>query len=241
MKWIVCLLSLSLCGTVQAQEAVEDSVSCKAKAVEVSVGTDIVSQYIWRGLMLGSAGIQPAASVGWKGLCLSAWGNVGFVNRDDPYEIDFTLSYTIKGFSVGITDYWNTEGDHRYFYYKQDETGHAFEAFVGYDFGFLNVSWQTIFAGADGSNKSGNRAFSSYFELNVPFSLWTCEWVGSLGVVPYATTYYDADHFAVTNVSLRCTKEIPLGRRFKLPIFAQVTANPNAKKLYFVGGITVGI
>lgn len=242
MKWIVCLLSLSLCSMAQAQEVAEDSVASKPKAVEVSVGADIVSQYIWRGMQLGSASIQPAASIGWKGLNLEAFASVGFVDRNDPYEIDFTLSYTIKGFSVGVTDYWNTaEGDPRYFHYKQDETGHAFEAFVGYDFGILNVSWQTIFAGADGVNKSDKRAFSSYFELNVPFSLWTCEWNGSLGVVPYATSYYDTSGFAVTNVSLRCTKEIPLGRRFKMPIFAEVTANPNAKKFYFVGGITLGI
>ena len=228
-------------ATSSVQEAAEDSVAHKAKAVEVYVGTDIVSQYIWRGLMLGSASLQPTASVSWKGLSLSAWGSVGFVNRDDPYEIDFTLSYSVAGLSLGITDYWNTEGDERYFHYKPESTGHVFEAFVGYDFGFLNVSWQTIFAGADGLNNSDNRAYSSYFELNVPFHLWTCDWAGSLGIVPYATSYYDTDAFAVTNVSLRCTKEIPLGRRFKLPIFAQVTANPNAKKLYFVGGITVGI
>lgn len=242
MKKIFFLTAMCLCtaSAVRAQQTETTADSTAACPVEVHAGIDIVSQYVWRGLKLGSASLQPTASISWKGLSLEAFGSVGFVDTNDPYEIDFTLSYSIKGFSVGIIDYWNTEADPRYFYYKQADTGHVFEAFLGYDFGFLNVSWQTIFAGADGVNKSQNRAFSSYLEVNAPFSLWTCDWLGTLGVVPYATSYYDTNGFAVTNVSLRCTKEIPLGRRFKLPIYAQVMANPNAKSFYFVGGFTVG-
>ena len=225
--------------TSSVQEATEDSVAHKAKAVEVYVGTDIVSQYIWRGLMLGSASLQPTASVSWKGLSLSAWGSVGFVNRDDPYEIDFTLSYSVAGLSLGITDYW-TDGIN-YFQYKNGETNHIWEAGIGYDFGFLAISWYTNFAGADGVNGSGNRAYSSYFELKAPFRLGGLEWEGAVGMVPWKTTTYDTNGFAVTNVSLKATKDFVIKEKYHLPVFAGLTANPDSKKLYLLCGISFSL
>jgi len=227
--------------TTQAttQEVVKDSIARSANAVEVSLGTDIVSQYVWRGLQLGSAALQPTAGISWKGLSLSAWGNVGFANWNDAKEIDFTLSYTIKGLTIGITDYWNTDSETPFFNYKRGETGHVYEASVGYDFGFLRASWQTIFAGCDGVNMSGNRAYSSYFELAVPFHLATCDWEASVGVVPYATDYYECEGFRCTNITLRVTKDIKVTDRFNIPLFLQLTGNPNSRELYFVGGITL--
>lgn len=41
---------------------------------EASVGADLVSNYIWRGQDLGSASIQPALSLSYKGISFSAWG-----------------------------------------------------------------------------------------------------------------------------------------------------------------------
>ena len=221
-------------------EAPTEVVAAPAKnKVEAILGIDVVSQFIWRGMKQGSAALQPTAGVCWKGLSLSAWGNVGFADWNDFKEIDLTLSYTIKGLTIGIHDYWTTEAGTSYFNYKKDETNHVFEAMVGYDFGFLRASWQTIFAGADGQNNSGNRAYSSYFELTAPFRLATCNWEGTVGVVPYATSYYGAEGFRCTNITLRVTKDIEVTERFKIPLFLQLTGNPNSRDLYFVGGFTL--
>ena len=81
------------------------------------------------------------------------------------------------------------------------------EANVGYDFGFLSVQWFTNFAGNDGLNRSGKRAYSSYFEIVAPFRLAKLDWTATFGAVPYATTSYDANGFCVTNISLRATKD----------------------------------
>ena len=207
--------------------------------VEASVSADIVSQYVWRGLDLGSGSIQPSVDVSWKGLSLSAWGSVGFVDRHDNKELDLTLSYTIGGFSAGLIDYWNTENNPNYFNYKARNTSHVFEAFVGYDFGFLSASWQTIFGGNDGVNNHGHRAYSSYFELAAPFRFATCDWQAAVGCVPYATDYYGTSKFAVTNVSLRVEKAIRITDHFSLPIFGQLVANPNSEKAYFVFGLSL--
>lgn len=210
--------------------------------VEGSVSADVVSRYVWRGQALGDAAVQPSASLSYKGLSLSAWGSYGFLNTEDTKEFDLTLSYTVGGFNVGVTDYWFSYygADNKYFEYRAHDTSHVWEANVGYDFGPLAIQWYTNFAGADGINKSGKRAYSSYVQLSAPFSLATCDWTATIGAVPYATNFYsDVNGFAVTNVALRATKAIPVCKKWSLPLFMEGSCNPSTKKGYLVVGFTV--
>ena len=210
--------------------------------IETTIKGDIVSSYIWRGQDLGSVAIQPTLGIGYKGLSLTAWGSYGLTNPDDVKEFDLTLGYTLGGFNIGITDYWFSVGldpDARYFKYDAHGTNHIFEATVGYDFGPVALAWYTNFAGNDGFNKDGKRAYSSYFEANVPFKLATVDWTATAGVVPFATTSYGTTGFAVTNLSLRATKDIKVTDSFSIPIFGQVTGNPCSQKAYLVLGFTL--
>ena len=235
MKKIVLLaLGLVAVATTHAQDE-------KAK-VETTVAADFVNQYIWRGLDCGNVSIQPTLGIGYKGLSLSAWGNVG-VSKDDVKEFDLTLGYTTGGFNIGITDYWFSVGgddpDNRYFKYNAHSTNHVFEANIGYDFGVLNLQWYTNFAGNDGYNKNDKRAYSSYAQVDVPFKLVTVDWTATAGVVPYYSTYYGTTGFAVTNLSLRADKDIKITDSFSIPVFGQIVANPCTEKAYLVFGFTL--
>jgi len=212
--------------------------------IEATISGDIVSQYIWRGQDLGGVSLQPTLGLAYKGLSLSAWGNVGLANPDDTKELDLTLAYTIGGFNIGITDYWFNAGldpDNRYFMYKAHSTNHVFEANIGYDFGFASLQWFTNFAGNDGLNKNGKRAYSSYFEATVPFKLASVDWAATAGAVPYATDFYNGwtSGFAVTNVALKASKDMKITDTFSVPVFAQVAANPCSQKAYLVLGFTL--
>ena len=218
------------------------AVEAQNNHIETTISADFVSQYIWRGQDLGNVSLQPTLGVGYKGLSLSAWGNIGISNPSDTKELDLTIAYTIGGFNIGITDYWfSTGGDPegRYFKYNAHCTNHIFEANVGYDFGIVNLQWYTNFAGDDKRTQKGKRAYSSYFELNVPFKLGTVDWQASIGCVPYATAFYETTGFAVTNLSLKATKDITVTDKFSIPVFAGLTANPNSKKAYLILGITL--
>ena len=164
MKKIVILaMGMVLSSTALAQEKIETTIS-----------GDIVSSYIWRGQDLGSVALQPTLGVGYKGLSLTAWGSYGLTDPADTKEFDLTLGYTIGGLNIGVTDYWFNAGldpDNRYFKYDAHGTNHLFEANIGYDFGFASLQWFTNFAGNDGVNKDGKRAYSSYVEATVPFRL----------------------------------------------------------------------
>ena len=207
--------------------------------VETTVAADVVSTYVWRGMECGSAAIQPTLGIGYKGLSLSAWGSYGLVDTNDAKEFDLTLAYSTGGFNIGITDYWFNTPEERYFLYDANKTSHIFEANIGYDFGPAAIQWFTNFAGNDGYNKDGKRAYSSYVELSAPFKLASVDWSATVGAVPYATDFYGVDGFAVTNVSLKATKDIKVTDSFSIPVFAQVAANPSTEKAYLVFGFTL--
>ena len=229
-KIVLFALGLVVTATIHAQE------------IETTVAADVVTQYIWRGQDLGSAAVQPTLGIGYKGLSLTAWGSYGLANPADTKEFDMTLGYTIGGFNIGVTDYWFNVGldpKNRYFKYDAHGTNHVFEANIGYDFGLASLQWYTNFSGNDGTNKDGKRAYSSYVVADIPFKLATVDWTATVGAVPYATTFYDTSGFAVTNLSLRATKDIKVTETFSIPIFGQITANPRAQKAYLVFGITL--
>ena len=210
--------------------------------VETTICGDVVSSYIWRGQDLGNVSLQPTLGIGYKGLSLTAWGSVGLSDPSDTKEFDLTLSYAIGGLNIGVTDYWFNNGldpENRYFKYDAHGTNHVVEANIGYDFGLASLQWFTNFAGNDGVNKDGKRAYSSYVELTVPFKLATVDWTATAGAVPFSTDFYGTDGFAVTNLALRATKEIKVTESFSVPVFGQVVANPCSQKAYLVIGFTL--
>ena len=223
-KIVLFALGMAMSMTTFAQEEVETTISA-----------DVVSSYIWRGQDLGSTAFQPTLGVAYKGLSLTAWGSYGLVNPADG------------NLNIGVTDYWfnamPTGGDpeNRYFKYDAHSTNHVFEANVGYDFGVASLQWFTNFAGNDGINKDGKRAYSSYFEAVVPFKLASVDWTATAGAVPFATTSYNGwtSGFAVTNLALKAVKEVKISDSFTLPVFAQAVANPRTQNAYLVLGLTL--
>ena len=222
MKKIFAMILL--CGATMAIEAQE---------ISTTIGSDIVSSYIWRGQDLGGVSLQPTLGLEYKGISLSAWGSVGLADPADTKEFDITLGYTIGGLNIGITDYWFNAGAHG--------TNHVFEANIGYDFGVVSAQWYTNISGNDGVNKDGKRAYSSYFEVAAPFKLATCDWTATVGAVPFATNFYGTNGFAVTNLAVRASKDIKVTDSFSIPIFGEVSANPCSQKAYLVVGMSFGL
>lgn len=235
MKTIKYMIAAALMCLTATESKAQDK-------AEGTIATDFVSQYIWRGQDLGNVSVQPTLGVSWKGLSLSAWGSVGLTSAADTKEMDLTLGYSTGGFNIGVTDYWFNAGldaENRYFAYKSHSTNHVFEGNVGYDFGFLGIQWYTNFAGNDGTNKNGKRAYSSYLELTAPFSFVSCDWEAALGFVPYATDFYGTEGFAVTNIGLKATKSFDIKQKVSIPIFAGINANPCSKKAYLTVGFSI--
>ena len=223
---------MALACAVGLNSYAQDEIQTVAKA-------DILSQYMWRGQEMGATSFQPALGIEWKGFSLVGGANIGISDKTDPKELDITAQYTLGNFRFGLVDYWSDSPNTRYLYYDAHSTSHVFEAFVGYDFGIVDASWQTNFAGQDYQTVDGKRAYSSYVELTAPFKLANFQWEAQLAFVPWKSDYYHTTGFAVTNVNLKAIKNIRLTEHFALPVFAQVVANPCSQKTYIVFGLTI--
>lgn len=211
--------------------------------VEATVGADFVSSYIWRGQEAGGVSIQPRASIAYKGFTLGIWGSTG-LDRADIKELDILLSYRTGGFSASVTDYWfnktSSGAQAKYFHYgaHSNSGSHWFEAQIGYDFDLLTINWYTNFAGVDGTNKDGKRAYSSYFTAASPFTLGGLEWSTEIGIVPWRTNFYGTNGFAVCSIALGVSKDLHVGNCFTLPLFAKVTWSPRSESAYWVIGVS---
>ncbi|MEG2514017.1 MAG: hypothetical protein RSA92_01665, partial [Bacteroidaceae bacterium] len=114
----------------------------------------------------------------------------------------------------------------------------------------LNLSWYTMVWGADKNNRItdvegnmidyGSQAYSSYCELNYPFSVKGVALNTIVGFSPFESqTNYCNESFAFTNVSLKATKEIQFTDKFSLPVYSQLIWNPNREDVHFVFGIVL--
>ena len=143
LKKVVLVLALLLPGVIKAQE------------FNVTAKADFVSDYIWRGLDQNSGfSVQPSLTLSWYGVSLNCWGSQSLTKWEDggAKEFDINLSYSIKGFTVTVSDLWWSGVNKPYGHYRNS---HYFEGTLAYSFAELcpkfplAISWTTMFAGAD--------------------------------------------------------------------------------------------
>lgn len=227
-----------------------------AKAQEFNVQGDFVSSYIWRGMYQTGVSVQPTLGFSVKGFSLTAWGSTDFDGTassagNAAKEIDLTAAYTFgeSGLTVSVADlWWAGQGAGKYFHFNSRETAHHFEAGLAYTLPVekfpLSIAWYTMFAGMDKKdmNDKGEykQNYSSYVELNYPFSLKSVDLNATCGIVPYeARNQYGNNGFAVTNIALKGSTSIKITDSFSLPIFAQAIWNPCLEDTHIVFGITL--
>ena len=86
MKKTLLVLALALIGAsacpFQAYAKDKENVENTKNELGITfeVGADAVSSYLWRGYNLGGISFQPFATLNWKGLYISGWGNIGADN-----------------------------------------------------------------------------------------------------------------------------------------------------------------
>lgn len=239
---VAILFSLSSFSAIKASD--------DEKGVSFAVQGDLVSSYIWRGMYQTGASFQPTLGLSVGGFSLTAWGSTDF----DGYqasegmankEIDLTAAYTFgnSGLTISVADlWWAGQGAGKYFNFNSHQTAHHFEGAIAYTLPVekfpLSVAWYTMFAGMD-KNADGDQNYSSYVEMNFPFTVKRVDLNATCGIVPYEAPQYNANGFCVTNVALKGTTEIRITDTFSLPIFAQAIWNPRMEDAHLVFGITL--
>lgn len=259
---LVLMIGLFLVVQVLAQDS---------KGVEFNVGADVMSRYVWRGTQFGGASpsLQPSVSLTADNFEIGFWGaySLGGVN---PYqEFDFYMSYTFANdmFTATFTDYFFPEdgGEHDYFNYKKEETGHVLEgtlSFNGTDDFPISILLAMNFHGADAKNIISDPGSSNFNEedgiqKSMYVELGYATSINELSLDLFAgmnltkpeeantgTGYIGESGFyghkaGLVNLGLTAAKEVQISDQFSLPVSASVIANPVAKTVFFVFGISL--
>lgn len=247
-------LALAAITLLPAQVSAQDEFTA-------SVSGSLVSRYMWRGIDMAGPSIQPSLTLGWKGLSLDVGGNIPF-DKEDVRDIDVTLGYSLYGFNIGVIDYWTADVDpkNRYFYYGGEaECPHQLEANLGYTCKYGSLQAYTMVYGND-YKIDGDRAYSTYIELSVPFRLGGLDWDVRAGVTPFesAGSTYDetvitesgktktvtrgdwmyGESFTCNMASIRATKNLEF-KHFNVPVFVELHTNPYLQRANLVFGVTI--
>jgi uncharacterized protein (TIGR02001 family) len=207
--------------------------------LDMHVGVDLFSRYVWRGSDIGdSPSIQPALSMAGYGFELGAWSAYPFSSESsDDDEIDFWLSYARElnnGVSVTliVTDYYYPNSGIGFS--KADahtlETGLSVTGVKGFPItvsGYVNVS------NDDGHN--------TYFELDYPASVDDIDlrfFFGFAGGSEKNPAYYGTEGINVINMGISATRDMEITERFTLPLTGSMIYNPRAEVAYVVVGVS---
>lgn len=225
-------------------------------AQELSVGTDVVNRYLWRGTDFGdSPSIQPTVELDAGGFAVGFWGAYPTNNDTHAEEVDFYAGYNIDinssgSIYLGFTDYmFPTTGFQLTNFNNWDDTtsadgpgSHSLELNLGY-------SGPESFPISIGVNVFIHNVMDNpiYFELGYSCAVQDVGldfFVG--GAVGDGAAYYGAvkddgtpKTFDIVNTGITASKEIKFSDDFSLPIFGSIIVNPATESLFYVFGFSL--
>ena len=221
----VSLFAVSVTGYGQDEKA--------DRKLTVDLGADLVSSYVWRGLYQIGPSFQPTLSLSAYGLTVGAWGSTDFSTF--AKELDFYLSYEIKGFTAGIADYWWSGEGASYF---RNGCSHHVEANVGFTFGEkfpLSLQVNTMLAGEEDQDDAGRRYYSTYVSASYPFSVKYVDCEAGIGVSPWKGMY--GNKFDVAAITVRVSKNLQLSAKYAIPVFVELIISPAQDNTFLVFGV----
>lgn len=214
----------------------------------MSVGVDLVSRYIWRGLNVGDApSVQPSVSFGIKGFEVGTWGAYSLSNDiTGGDEIDLWVGYAVElagGGAIGllVTDYYFPNAGEEFSNYRDydDENGpgaHTLE-FGG---SFTFPSFPLTLAGY--VNFWNDEGHNVYLQADYPLVVGETSLNLLAGAAPGSEDnpdYYGTENFAFINLGLTAAKEVEITERFSLPVSASWILNPKLDIAYLVVGFSL--
>ncbi|OGU37500.1 MAG: hypothetical protein A2068_07460 [Ignavibacteria bacterium GWB2_35_6b] len=210
-------------------------------AQELSVGADIVSKYMWRGLEVNKApNIQPSMNLNVSGFDIGLWGSYSISDTEPGsygHEIDGYIGYTATtesgDFGLLLTDYYfPTAGIHVGNFEGEGTGAHTLELSASYS-GPISLMFAYNIHNDPGNNMYFQAGYSTAVG-DVGLDLF----VGGTAGSEDNPGYYGSENFAIINVGITGSKTIKVTDTFELPVFTSFILNPKAEIGYLVFGIS---
>lgn len=227
---LVLLAFMLFCAT-RMYAVYNDSVR---RASPLALEVELSSKYVLKGVEYGSGPmILPRIAFEKRG-----WGValLGMYALNDSYkEVDVSVSYTYKGLTFYVGDYYcpsDTGEKDDYFNWSAHSTQHAIETYLKYDQDQFPVwgRFHTYIFGAD-RRPDGQQAYSTYAEVGYKHQLTSKDRLSAfVGATLNKSSYVHYEkHFAFCNLGVRYDTTIRLGN-FHLPVSSAYVFNPYLNK-----------
>ena len=236
-------LPFLVCASAYAQESSETEnkwLDDYHQHVGLTYGVEgtINANYLWRALYCGGLSMQVDANVGYGGLYLDMWWNIGATDWTFTHflpELDLSLGFNrwgvniyllyIHNFNCGFFDFNN-----------YTSRGNRLELDVRYTISSklpLSFLWATRVSAADGYlDEHGNivRAWSSYAEISYKHRFaYDITLYGAIGITPWRSCYTGYQRgFAVQTLELRLRKDWSLSTHCGMMLQGVFVINPSA-------------
>ena len=221
---------------------VKNNWGSRLRSSNFHLGLDFQTKYVWRGMEMLSEDSAPVLFPGinyqWQGLYVYAMG--GYAINGKYAEVDMGISYTWKGLTVGLNDYYYPTLSA-----KQDEyftggkrTGHWLEACATYAPEKVPI-WLTIsnfFYGydkdrvydGDGNEISAKQAYSTYFEIGTYYDFLDNNRISlAVGITPSKSCYSDYQKkMALCNIDLKYSYNVKFNSGWTVPLSTEFIYNP---------------
>jgi len=220
----------------------QDTTDSKGK---LNAAADIVSGYIWRGVVSDlSPNIQPSLFYTKGNFEAGFWGSSNF--SATYKETDFYLQYSLKNFTVGVYDYfWCNK---KYFVFDKNKTGHVVETYIIYEgsdkfpLKLTAASWvygddKMMHINSMSNDTSYTNLYSSYMEAAYTFSFKNNNLEVAIGGTP-KKGYYGGEA-GIVNITVTGSREVKITDKYSLPVKVSVIANPQKSQIFTMFGITI--
>ena len=243
IKVIITVIVISFAYTLElmAQENSEKGVETNdkgstLKASPFGLGLDLQTKYIWRGMEMMSQKsapvLFPSVNFSWKGVYLYAMG--GYAVNGEYAEVDLGISYTWKGFTFGLNDYYYpTVDSNEDNYFGGENTGHWLEATITYapDDIPIWITASNFFYGADkyvDENGKEKQAYSSYVEFGTYYDFLYNNRVSlAIGAALNKSCYNGYEkNFSICNIEGKYTYNVKVKNDWTLPLSVSYIYNP---------------
>jgi hypothetical protein len=214
----------------------------------VSLGVDLVSRYVWRGLAFSDAPcLQPWAGVSFAGIALSTWGSFAFApsagdeDGSTLTEVDLSLARSLElpqgTVTATLGDYHYPSSGISYFHFADDSTGgHTIDACLAY------CGPDGLPLGLCGSVNIYNDAeHAAYVEASWPFMAGATEIKLVAGAALGKSAWYDVDtnglHFIQTAVT--ASKPLTISDAFAPTLKVSWILNPYRERVILVAALSL--
>lgn len=231
MRPVLLLLAVILLGSVRP-----------AAAQSFSLGADVVTRYVWRGVDFGeSMSVQPALEFSAGALTVGSWASYS-ISASGAYanEHDLYASVALGPITVGITDYhFPAPGNDSLgldFFNYEDGGSHFLELNVGAggteNFP-LSISANIFFHNDDDN--------SVYIQLDYPFTVEDVDLGVTVAFVPQESAFYGTSAFGFVNLGLSASRALKITDSFSLPVSVSYIVNPtpDAARSFLVFGVSL--